>query len=400
MERDNANFSLSGDLQEDNLREIQGFQDLVSDEGEEIASKVILKWVQLSNKYDDYLNPRLREKLVKHFGSSEQDLEYEALEFFQNELSALKRAIHEATLKDEWLSIIDICDSLIIFFNLCTYWEDLEETLKIALAASQQAKNELAEARVLNSLGHTFRLLGRAEEGINYCQRSVSIFRDLEDERGIAEARYTLGYLYRSVGQWQASAENFEECLSLFAEDAVGKAGALDGLGQVYTKQRNITQAEKVLRESLEIKEGLGNRFQISITCNNLGKVYIQQGKLGEAEDLFQRSLAMAQEMNNRQGQGVSFNELGEICRLKDEFDKAINYYRKSLKVKEQISASANSAVSDNHGKGLTYMNMGLLFKDKGDIEQAIINWRKASEELNNYSPEFNQVQQWLQELG
>ncbi len=388
------------DLPEDDLKEIQEFNSSVLDY-EEVISKIIQGWVQLSNSYDDYLNPRLRKKLVERFSSSDQDLEYEALEFFQNELSALKRAIDEATFKSDWLSVIDICDSLVIFFNLRTYWEDLEEILKIALSASQEAKNNLAEARVLNNLGHTFRLLGRAEEGINYCQRSVDIFRKINDERGIAEALYTLGYLFRSVGQWQASTRNFEECLSLFEdfEDSVGKAGALDGLGQVYTKQGNLPQAEKVLIESLHIKEGLGNRFQVSITCNNLGKVYIQQGNLGEAENLFRRSLAIKQEINDRQGQGVSLNELGEVCRLKGEFDRAMNYYYESLSIKDQISASTNSAVSDNHGKGLTYMNIGLLFKEQGDIEQSIRNWQKALEELNNYSPEFKQVQQWLQQF-
>lgn len=401
MERDEADFLISDDLQEDDLKEIHEFNTSVLNY-EEVISRLIREWVQLSNNYDDYLNPRLRKKLVERFGSSEQDLEYEALEFFQNELSALKRAIDEATLKGDWLSVIDICDSLVIFFNLRTYWEDLEETLKIALSASQKAKNDLSEARVLNNLGHTFRLLGRAEEGINYCQKSVRISRKIQDERGIAEALYTLGYLFRSVGQWQASISNFEECLSLFEnfEDSVGKAGALDGLGQVYTKEGNLSQAKKVLRESLQIKEGLGNRFQVSITCNNLGKVYIQLGNLREAENLFRRSLAIKQEINDRQGQGVSLNQLGEICRLKGEFDRAMNYYYESLKIKDQVSTSTNSAVSDNHGKGLTYMNIGLLFKETGDVEQAIQNWGKALEELNNYSPEFQQVQQWLQQFS
>lgn len=401
MEKNEVDALIADDLQEDDWKEIQEFNASVLDY-EEAISKLIEEWVQLSNNYDDYLNPRLRKKLVERFGSDEQDLECEALEFFQNELSALKRAIDEASLKSDWLSVIDICDSLVIFFNLRTYWEDLEETLKIALSASQKAENDLAEARVLNNLGHTFRLLGRAEEGISYCQKSVEIFREIKDERGIAEALYTLGYLFRSVGQWQSSISNFEECLSLFEsfEDSVGKAGALDGLGQVYTKQGNLSQAEKVLRESLDIKEGLGNRFQVSITCNNLGKVYIRKGDLGEAENLFRRSLAIKQEINDRQGQGVSLNELGEVCRLKGEFDRAMNYYYESLKIKDQVSASTNSTVSDNHGKGLTHMNIGLLFKEKGDIEQAIDNWEIALDELNNYLPEFKQVQKWLQQFS
>ncbi|XZN96729.1 MAG: tetratricopeptide repeat protein [Microcoleus sp.] len=366
---------------------------------EETIPRFIKTFVDLSNEYDDYLNPRLRNKLAEHFNRSEQDLEREALEFFQDELPNLRGGIDQANSKNEWLSVIDICDSLIIFFNVRTYWEELEETLKIALNASQKAQNKLAEARILNNLGHTFRLLGRAKDGINYSLQSVENFEELQNQRGKAEALYTLGYLYRSVGKWENSVKNFNECLSLFEdlEDLVGKAGALDGLGQVYTKQGSLNKAEEVLRESLVIKKEVGDRFQISITCNNLGKVCVQNGNLEEAENLFQESLTMKLEIGDRQGQGVCFNELGEVCRLKGEFEKALEYYQKSLKVKKQVAASESSAISDNHGEGLTWMNIGLLFRDKGEIEQAITHWKQASEKLNPYSPELAQVKLWLQ---
>jgi tetratricopeptide (TPR) repeat protein len=394
MERNDATILTPEEVQEFS----QEFDDIFTGHETSIPS-FIQTLVNLSNECDDYLNSRLRKKLAEHFNRSEQDLEREALEFFQDELPNLKRAIDEAYSKSEWLSVIDICDSLIIFFNVRTYWEELEETLKIALNASQKSKNKLAEARVLNNLGHTFRLLGHAKDGINQSLQSIEIFKELQDQRGKAEALYTIGYLYRSVGNWEESIKSFNQCLSLFEhlEDLVGKAGALDGLGQVYTKQLSLDKAEEVLQESLKIKEEIGDRFQLSITCNNLGKVYVQKGKLEEAEKLFRKSLAIKLEIGDRQGQGVSFNELGEVFRLKGEFEQALEYYQKSLKVKKQVAASESSAISDNHGEGLTWMNIGLLFRDKGEIEQAIIHWKHASEKLNPYSPELEQVQLWLE---
>lgn len=396
MEKSDISFFTSDELKEFS----QDFKYIYS--GRESATPTFIQTlVQLSNEYDDYLDSKVRKQLTAKLNKSEESLEIEALEFFQEELLNLRRAIDEANSISEWVSVIDICDSLVLFFNIRTYWEELEETLKIALNAAQKCDNKLAQARILNNLGHTFRLLGRAKDGKNYSIESCNIFRELQDIRGEAEALYTLGYLYRSLGCWSEAISSFTGCLSLFdsLNDTVGKASTLDGLGQVYTKQGNIDKAEEVLRQSLQIKEQLNDRFQISITCNNLGKVYVQQKRLSEAKKLFERSLAIKLEIGDRQGQGVSFNQLGEVCRLKGEFEEAFEYYQQSLKVKKQVSASENSAISDNHGEGLTLMNIGLLFQDKGELDKALIYWRQATEKLNVYSPEFKQVTKWLEQF-
>lgn len=366
---------------------------------EQLIPRFIQTYVDETNLYDDYLNPKKRSKLANKFETTEEELERQCLDFFQTEILNIKRAIKKAGIKEQWSSIIDICDSLTTFYNVRTYWEDLEETLQIALNAAKNDKNELAEARIYNNIAHTFRLLGKAKEGIDYALSSYNIFCPLKDIQGEAESSYTLGYLYRSVGNWEESIKAFENCLSLFKliEDFVGEAGALDGLGQVYTKQENLDKAEEVLQNSLKLKEEkVKDPFQISISLNNLGKVYKTKGNLKKAKELFERSLKIKNELGDNQGLGVCYNELGEVYRLMGNFEEAFEQFQKSLDIKKKVSASNFSKSSDNHGEGLTLMNLGLLYKDKGEKEKAIISWQNALEKLNNYSPEFKQVEEWL----
>lgn len=377
------------------LEDFQGFKLFY----EKSIDNFVQTYVNETNSYDDYLNPRKRIKLANKLQKTEEDLERECLDFFQTEIPNIKKAIKKASIKEKWLSIIDICDSLTTFYNVRTYWEDLEETLQTALNAAKNAKNELAEARIYNNIGHTFRLLGKAKEGIDYALNSNKIFGSLKDIQGKAESSYTLGYLYRSVGNWEESIKAFENCLSIFKQlgDFVGEAGALDGLGQVYTKQENLDKAEEALQKSLRIKEKeIRDLFQISITLNNLGKVYKQKRKLKEALELFSKSLDIKKELGDNQGLGVCYNEIGEVYRLMKNFDKALAQYEKSLDIKKKISTSDFSRISDNHGEGLTLMNIGLLYKDKGEQEKAILYWQNALEKLNNYSPEFKKVDEWL----
>lgn len=391
--------NISGLFTPEELRELRKDFEEISSIYERLIPRFIKTYLDETNIKDDYLNPKLRSKLANEFNRPEEELEREGLDFFQAELPNIKRAIKKADSRKHWSSIIDICDSLITFYNVRTYWEDLEETLQTALTAAQEDNNELAEARIYNNIAHTFRLLGRAEEGIDYGLNSYNIFCSLKNPEGEAESSYTLGYLYRSVGNWEESIKAFKHCLSLFKlrEDFVGEAGALDGLGQVYTKQGNLDEAEKVLQESLRIKEEkVGDRFQISITLNNLGKVYKTKGNLEKAKTLFERSLKIKQQIEDRQGQGVSYNELGIIYRLMKDYKQALEYFEKSLDIKKEVSSFGTGKSTDNHGEGLTFMEIGTLYENTGKHEKALINWKNALEKLNNYSPEFERVTNYI----
>ncbi|NEO51773.1 MAG: tetratricopeptide repeat protein [Okeania sp. SIO3B5] len=394
--------NISGLFTPEELRELREDFEEISSIYERLIPSFIKTYLDETNIKDDYLNPKLRSKLANEFNRSEEELEREGLDFFQAELPNIKRAIKKADSKKQWSSIIDICDSLITFYNVRTYWEDLEETLQTALTAAKKDKNKVAEARIYNNIAHTSRLLGRAKEGIDYGLNSYDIFCSLKNTEGKAESSYTLGYLYRSLGEWEDSIKYFENCLSLFKqlEDFVGEAGALDGLGQVYTKQENLDEAEKVLEESLRIKEEkVGDRFQISITLNNLGKVYKIKGNLEKAKNLFERSLKIKQQIEDRQGQGVSYNELGVIYRLMKDYKQALEYFEKSLDIKKEVSSSGTGKATDNHGEGLTFMEIGTLYEETDKHEKALINWKNALEKLNNYSPEFTRVTNYIKSL-
>lgn len=375
---------------------------------EKLTPSFIETYKYETNKKDDYLNPKKRSKLAKKRQRTEEELEKECLNFFQVELPNIKRAIKQAELIEKWSSIIDICDSLKTFYFVRTYWEDLEETLKTALTAAKKVQNKIAEARIRNDLAQTFRLLGEAKKGINYALDSYKIFcsmKQLEGEaaqKGEAESSYSLGYLYRSVGNWEESIKAFENSLSLFklCEDFVGEAAALDGLGQVYTKQENLKKAEKVLQESLKIKkEKVDDQFQISITLNNLGKVYKFKGNLEKAKELFEESLNIKKRIKDLQGQGVCYNELGIIYRRTKYYTKALEYLEKSLDIKKEVSSFGPGRVMDNHGQGLTYMEKGILYEERGEYKKALINWNNAKDKLNNYSPEMSRVTNYIESL-
>jgi tetratricopeptide (TPR) repeat protein len=384
------------------------FENLFREYNEFVKPTIIDTYSKLSHKNDNYLNPKFQKK----FAQKIQHLEREALEFFQTELNNIRLAISYAKEDQQWKRVIDLSENLRKFLTIRTYWQELEQIQKDALEAAKKAENRLAQAHILNQLGEIDRLRGRAREGISKCEESIIIFQSLNDEYGEAKALYTLGYLNRSLGEFEKSANAFEEALNIFRiveksenidiEEEI--ADSLDGLGQIYTRQGKLEQAKEALLESLNIKKSLENQFSTSKTYNNLGKVYIEfynQQKqlkyLEEAKKLFESSLEIKRELGDRQGQGASFNELGKVHRLMGKYEKALDYYNRSLNIKSQVSAG-ESPITDRHGEGLTYMEIGLLYEERGDDEKTRNYFQLALDHLNNYSPEFKEIAKKIQE--
>lgn len=80
-------------------------------------------------------------------------------------------------------------------------------------------------------------------------------------------------------------------------------------------------------------------------------------------------------------------------------YTKALEYFEKSLDIKKEVSSFGTGTVMDNQGQGLTYMEKGILYEERGEYEQALINWNNAKDKLNNYSPEFSRVTNYIKSL-
>ena len=372
---------------------------------------IIQTYNKLVFENNNYLDPKFHKNSSVISGNSQDNLEKQALDFFQTELNNIKLAISYAKEEQQWKRIIEIGESLQRFLKIRTYWQDLQEIQNDAILAAKESGERLKEAHLLNQFAELQRLLGKAKEGVDECEESLRIFQQLNNEYGEAKALYTLGYLNRSLGNWEKSAEAFEGSLKLLitietsqTEDVEEDvAEALDGLGLVYTAQGKLESAKEVLLQSLALKEKLNNRFSISKTISILGKVYIElylnQNQLDflmEAKILFEKSLEIKQELQDLQGKGTCLNELGRVHRLMGNYDKALEYFNKSLNAKKQVAYKGNGA-SDKHGEGLTYMEIGLLYKDRGEKQKAKNAFQKALDYLNFYAPQYEDVSKILQ---
>ncbi|KAJ5929141.1 hypothetical protein N7454_006989 [Penicillium verhagenii] len=79
-----------------------------------------------------------------------------------------------------------------------------------------------------------------------------------------------------------------------WSDDSIELLGALYGLGDLYSDQGKLKEAEKMYQQALAGKEKALGPDHISTldTVSNLGSLYSEQDKLEEAEELYQRAMA------------------------------------------------------------------------------------------------------------
>jgi tetratricopeptide (TPR) repeat protein len=147
-------------------------------------------------------------------------------------------------------------------------------------------------------------------------------------------------------------------------------AALMNNLGILYKEQGKIDEAEKLYRESLEIKRLLGDKKGIAMSLNNLGILYKGQGKIEEAERLFNESLEIKRQLGYKQGIGMSLNDLGNLYKDQGKIEEAEKLYRESLEIKQQLG--------DKQGISMSLNNLGILNFDNGKFENAITFYLEA----------------------
>jgi tetratricopeptide (TPR) repeat protein len=97
------------------------------------------------------------------------------------------------------------------------------------------------------------------------------------------------------------------------AQHPAGAARALDSLGITLHHQGNLREAERKLREAVEIQTAPGLEEDRAWTLHALAAVLRDMGQVGQALDLLHESLALHRENESVQGEAWAHLQLGQV---------------------------------------------------------------------------------------
>jgi tetratricopeptide (TPR) repeat protein len=152
--------------------------------------------------------------------------------------------------------------------------------------------------------------------------------------------------------------------------EAVWKARALDGLGDLLQAQGSMEEAEAKYKEGLEIFEEIKDEAGMAEVYGKLGDLYKDGGRLEQAEAVYHQSLKIYERMDRKEGLADIYSNLGNVCQARNDFGKAEEMHRRSMEIKEELGIE--------EGLADVYLNLGSIYHSRGDFDQTEQMYRQS----------------------
>lgn len=163
---------------------------------------------------------------------------------------------------------------------------------------------------------------------------------------------FNYGYALHHIGIWESTVENRKEyaerSLEIFTElnNEKGIAYAKSGLGFVAFALGDFHRAQKLFYESSEIHERLGCQRDIAKSYNNIGYIYWVVGEYKESASYLEKSLALLKKLDDIAGVAALYNLMAlNFASLKD-FDRCKQFIGKTLAACKEFGDMVGIAVS------------------------------------------------------
>lgn len=239
--------------------------------------------------------------------------------------------------------------------------ELLEEANR--LVENDQTKIIKAQAQIM--LGWAYQHLFMWQKAIDLFTDSLAVFQDKNVVWWESLALGLLASAYITIGKIDVSVPLYEEGLKItHPGDLRLRTPLLSGLGRVYYLRGNYQEAEKLMKESLDLSLILGNSRHIAVILLCVGQIAMALGQNQKAEKCFRDSAEMLDDFGESSDLGVTLLYLGKILVILQRIDEALKTFRKVCRISQAINLPSMVCI------GL--INIAKVLRDEGHSQKAL----------------------------
>lgn len=250
-----------------------------------------------------------------------------------------------------------------------------------ALDAAQRAHASRAAWQAFIDLGFLWASRDYTRAG-EYFQAALTLARTLNDAPTLAHTLNRIGNWYVNLDQPEPALRYHQEALEIFrdAEDQNGIAETLDLLGLTNEIAGNLLQAYADLSESVALFRKLGNQPQLISSLaelSSLGETYLGNTMvtapltLGDMTALVEQARVLARHIGLRSGEAYAQTMLGLYRGYYGEYDSALQLARRSLQLTKEIEHAQWNCFAHNL-LGWLYLDLFSLADAQRESERAV----------------------------
>ncbi|MFC2085376.1 tetratricopeptide repeat protein [Bacteroidota bacterium] len=227
-----------------------------------------------------------------------------------------------------------------------------------SLTIFEESGNKKGIASSLNSIGVIYQNQGDYDSANDYYTRSLTIFEEIGDKKGIAASLNDIGIIYDEQGDSAYSAGNatlsadkydsandyYTRSLTIFEEigDKRGIASSLNDIANIYDDQGDYAKANDYYTRSLTTFEEIGDKKGIASALNSIGSIYYEQGDYASTIAYSTRALTTAQDVGSAIEIKNSANTLYETYKSTGRHKSALEMYELFISTRDSIESEEN----------------------------------------------------------
>lgn len=267
--------------------------------------------------------------------------------------------------------------------NLEEAYNLLSWALNSAKAASKP--NNGTVANVYNKIGNILFEQGKHDEALSAYKSGLALERTLYPHvhEQIAVTLLNIGRIYHRKEKLDDALELYYEALrirrELRSEETV--TTILFNIGLIHESKGMLDKAIDALGEAVALhRQTNEEKSLLASTLNALGLVQHKRGSLNLALTSFMEAIAIRKSGKSAATSydimNLYFNAAA-VCKIMGEADKALEFYRELICL-EQTNPRGDDK---NHEQlAFTYFEIGLILKDRGDLNGALSQIRQSSQ--------------------
>ncbi len=247
-----------------------------------------------------------------------------------------------------------------LYNNMGAYYSEIEQPSKAVfyLVETEKIGRELKDTgmmfRSAVNAGAIYNELGSPENKVStgftqkiFLQKAIVYFKIAfnlltpEDEEYKPAVLNNMGLAYLNLGKFDSSAICLKEALTLhykYKSDNDRICNCTDNLGASYYRLKQYGAAETQFNNAISLAEKNDIKGCLISALSNLGQLYTMQNKLTEAETVLKRALELKNTIKGSRENYLLYEKLYLLYEKKQDFKQAYNFYKLFVSAKDSIA--------------------------------------------------------------
>ncbi len=251
---------------------------------------------------------------------------------------------------------------------------------KKALTISREMGDKALIGKSLNELALFAMIKGEHTASTNMSEEAIKYFEELNDEQGIANAKYNIAGIYYKTDNFHLGLVYLVDCLTIYRKfnDYHNQARTQKSLGTIYEYFGDQKKAIQAYESAIECAKKAGDLNLESNAYNPLSSIYLKQGKAEKAGQMVERAIVMKKQTGDTRGLAFSIYGRAKVYAAAGEYDKAEKDFADAIRIHQDMG--------ERLGLGMAYHKLSRMYVQMGQFEKAKKMLRIALELSEEYN--------------